>query len=130
MAGYEIRLRIDPIIIYEGWQKDYESLVHAIFEQVTPTRITLGEYRPSSGLAPHIEARFPESPLLQMNSRLVSDGPKLRYPEKKRVAAFRAIVDRIRKENSEVKISLCKEKPAIWKQAEMDSGRLCCNCVG
>ncbi len=129
-AGYEIRLRIDPIIIYEGWRKEYEDLVDAVFRHVTPTRITLGEYRPSKGLVSHIESRFPGSPLLTITGRLVGDGVKLRYPEKKRVAAFRAIIEKIREHNSEVRISLCKENPAIWKQVGMDAGRLCCNCLG
>lgn len=129
-AGYEIRLRIDPIIVYEGWRKDYEDLVNAVFRHVAPARITLGEYRPSKGLANHIESRFPGSPLLTITDSLVSDGVKLRYPERKRVAVFRAIIDKIREHDPEMKISLCKEDPAIWKQAGIDEGGLYCNCVG
>jgi spore photoproduct lyase len=129
-AGYEIRLRIDPIIIYEGWQEDYIGLVDTIFRYVQPTRITIGEYRPSRGLVSHIGSRFPESTLLRINDGLVSDGTKLRYPEKKRVAAFRAIIDRIRQQNAEIPLSLCKENPAIWKQLDMMINGLHCNCLG
>jgi spore photoproduct lyase len=129
-AGYEIRLRIDPIIIYEGWQKEYEDLVDAVFRHVTPARITLGEYRPSKGLVSHIESRFPGSPLLDITAMLINDGVKLRYPEKKRVAVFRAIIDKIKQHYPEMRISLCKENPAIWKQAGIDAGGLYCNCVG
>ncbi|MCX5814498.1 MAG: hypothetical protein NT178_18440 [Proteobacteria bacterium] len=128
--GYEIRLRFDPIIIYEGWKEDYLALVDNIFRYVKPNRITMGEYRPSKGLANHIRSRFPESALLQITNGLISDGVKLRYPEKKRVAAFRAILDRIRQHDSEVKISLCKESPAIWKQLDMKLNGLYCNCLG
>jgi len=129
-AGYEIRLRIDPIIIYEGWQKEYEDLVDAVFRHVTPARITLGEYRPSKGLVSHIESRFPGSPLLDITAMLINDGVKLRYPEKKRVAVFRAIIDKIKQHYPEMRISLCKENPAKWKQAGIDAGGLYCNCVG
>lgn len=129
-AGYEIRLRIDPIIIYEGWQEDYIGLVDTIFQYVQPTRITIGEYRPSKGLVNHIGSRFPESTLLRINDGLVSDGTKLRYPEKKRVAAFQTIINRIRQQNAEMPISLCKENPAIWKQLDMMINGLQCNCLG
>jgi spore photoproduct lyase len=47
-AGYEIRLRIDPIIFYSTWERDYIALIDKIFEYVQPARITIGEYRPSS----------------------------------------------------------------------------------
>jgi spore photoproduct lyase len=129
-AGYEIRLRIDPTIIYEGWQADYIGLVDTIFRYVQPTRITIGEYRPSKGLVNHIGSRFPESTLIRINDGLVSDGTKLRYPEKERVAAFRVIIDRIRHRDTEVPISLCKESPAIWKQLDMRINGLYCNCLG
>jgi spore photoproduct lyase len=129
-VGYEVRLRIDPIIIYEGWQEDYTKLVDKVFQYVSPSRITIGEYRPSRGLANHIASRFPESALLRITEKLVSDGVKLRYPEKKRIAAFRAIIDRIKYHDDEIKISLCKENSTIWKQLGMKINGLYCNCLG
>jgi spore photoproduct lyase len=69
-AGYEVRLRIDPVILYSTWGKDYVSLVDKIFEFVEPTRITIGEYRPSNGLANHISSRFPDSPLLRCKTHI------------------------------------------------------------
>ena len=96
-AGYEVRLRIDPIIFYSTWEKDYFELVDKIFHFVRPARITLGEYRPSNGLANHISSRFPESPLLRVHNNLVKEEGKLRYPKNQRVKMFRAIVEQIRK---------------------------------
>ena len=72
--------RIDPIIFYSTWEKDYRELVNKIFQFVRPARITLGEYRPSNGLANHISSRFPESALLRVHDNLVKEGGKLRYP--------------------------------------------------
>lgn len=114
-AGYEVRLRIDPVILYSTWEKDYSELVDKIFQFVRPTRITIGEYRPSNGLANHIGLRFPNSPLLRINKGLVKEGGKLRYPEDQRVRMFRAIVEKIRKNDPTVDISLCKEPFPIWK---------------
>lgn len=128
-AGYEVRLRIDPVIFYSTWEKDYIELVDKIFQFVRPTRITIGEYRPSNGLASHIGLRFPDSPLLHINKSLVREGGKLRYPEDQRVRMFRTIVEEIRKKDTAVDISLCKEHSSIWKATGLSVKRLSCNCV-
>ncbi|MBW2165086.1 MAG: hypothetical protein JRG74_02985 [Deltaproteobacteria bacterium] len=128
-AGYEIRLRIDPIIFYSTWEKDYIALVDKIFEYVQPARITIGEYRPSNGLAHHISARFPESALLKVNKSLIREGKKLRYPKNLRVKMFGTIIDAIKKHKSDIDISLCKEQPEIWKALGLGMKGLSCNCV-
>ena len=128
-AGYEVRLRIDPVIFYSTWQKDYKALVDKIFQFVQPTRITIGEYRPSNGLANHISSRFPDSPLLRINKHLVREGRKLRYPKAQRVTMFRTIIEAIRKHGPDVHIALCKEQPQIWKAVGLDAKGLLCNCV-
>ena len=128
-AGYEVRLRIDPVIFYSTWEKDYIELVDKIFQFVRPTRITIGEYRPSNGLASHIGLRFPDSPLLRINKSLVREGGKLRYPEDQRVKMFRTIVEEIRKNDPTIDISLCKEPSPIWKAAGLNVKGLSCNCV-
>ena len=128
-AGYEIRLRIDPIIFYSTWERDYIALIDKIFEYVRPARITIGEYRPSNGLAHHISARFPESALLKVNKSLVREGKKLRYPKNLRVKMFGTIIDAIKKHKSDIDISLCKEQPEIWKALGLDMKGLKCNCL-
>jgi len=128
-AGYEIRLRIDPVIYYSTWEKDYVTLVDKIFKYVQPARITIGEYRPSNGLAHHISARFPESALLKVNKSLVREGKKLRYPKNLRVKMFATIIDAIKKYRSDIDIALCKEQPEIWKALGLGMKGLSCNCV-
>jgi len=129
-AEYEIRLRIDPVILYSTWKKDYIELVEMIFSYVKPERITIGEYRPSKGLASHISSRFPNSPLLKINSGLINDGSKLRYPDEHRLAMFKVIIDTIKKHNRKVKVALCKEDIKIWKSLGMQINGLHCNCLG
>lgn len=129
-AGYEVRLRIDPVIFYSTWEKDYITLVEKIFTYVNPERITIGEYRPSKGLAIHINARFPGSSLLKINSKLINDGTKLRYPDEYRLAMFKTIIDAIRKHDKKAKIALCKENVRIWKDLNISINGLYCNCLG
>lgn len=126
---YEIRLRIDPVIWYSTWQRDYSELIEKIFNYVKPARITIGEYRPSKGLAMHIRSRFPESSLLKVTSGLISDGTKLRYPEEYRISMFSTIINAIRKYDNNVKIALCKEDIKIWKDLGMSINSLYCNCL-
>ncbi len=128
-AGYEVRLRIDPVIFYSTWEKDYSELVDKIFRFVRPTRITIGEYRPSNGLANHISSRFPDSPLLKINRSLVKEGKKLRYPKNLRIKMFGTIIEEIKKYGSDIDIALCKEQPEIWKALGLGIKGLSCNCV-
>jgi len=128
-AGYEVRLRIDPVIFYSTWEKDYIALVEKIFEFVRPARITIGEYRPSNGLANHIRSRFPESALLKVNKSLVREGGKLRYPENLRIRMFRTIIEAIKKRRGDIDIALCKENPQIWKPLDLNMRGLKCNCL-
>jgi spore photoproduct lyase len=128
-AGYEVRLRIDPVIFYSTWEKDYMELVDKIFQFVQPTRITLGEYRPSNGLANHIGSRFPDSPLLRINKSMVREGGKLRYNKGQRIEMFRTIIEAIKQNRSDIHIALCKEQPQIWKALGLNMKGLLCNCL-
>ncbi|MBN2562800.1 MAG: hypothetical protein JXQ75_17895 [Phycisphaerae bacterium] len=128
--GYEVRLRIDPVIRYSTWKTDYETLVDKIFSLVQPSRITLGEYRPAEGLSNHIRARFPESSLIKVNGSLVAEAGKLRYPRESRLEMFAAIVKAIRRCDPGIPIALCKESAEVWKAAGLHGNGLCCNCLG
>ncbi len=123
-------MRIDPVIFYSTWEEDYISLVDNIFEYVQPTRITIGEYRPSNGLANHISSRFPDSPLLKINRSLVKEGKKLRYPKNLRIKMFGTIIETIKKYGSDIDIALCKEQSEIWRALGLNMKGLKCNCLG
>ena len=129
-AGYEVRLRIDPVVRYSTWEKDYRRLTEMIFDHVEPSRITIGEYRPAQGLSSHIKTRFPESSLLKINGSLIVEAGKLRYPRGCRIEMFRVIVDGIHHCDKKVQIALCKETPQVWKAAGLDGKELRCNCTG
>ena len=128
-AGYEVRFRIDPVIFYSTWEKDYIELVDKIFQFVQPTRITIGEYRPSNGLANHIGSRFPDSSLLRINKSMVREGGKLRYKKGQRIEMFRTIIETIKQNRSDMNIALCKEQPQIWKALDLNMKGLLCNCL-
>ncbi len=129
-AGYEVRLRIDPVIRYSTWKTDYEALVEEAFSLVRPSRITIGEYRPAEGLSNHIRARFPQSPLIKVNGSLVAEAGKLRYPRASRIEMFAALINAIRRHSARTDIALCKEDNQVWKAVGLNGSGLCCNCLG
>ena len=43
--GYEIRIRIDPMVPVENWDELYARLVDLVFDSFIPERITLGSLR-------------------------------------------------------------------------------------
>jgi len=126
-AGYEIRLRIDPVFYYSTWERDYAQLVDDIADTVKPSVVTIGEYRPACMLGNHIRLRFPDSPLLKIERGLVKDHGKLRYPPERRHAMFAHIVARLRHRGI-TRIGLCKEGAESWRAAGLN-GTFCCNCL-
>jgi spore photoproduct lyase len=126
-AGYEVRIRIDPIIYYSTWKRDYEELVNLLADRLKPSVVTLGEYRPSRGLIDHIRARFPDSPLIRVNATLVKDNGKLRYSPERRAEMFSWIVRCLHRRGIK-RIGLCKESPQSWRAAGL-TGPMACNCL-
>jgi spore photoproduct lyase len=126
-AGYEVRIRIDPIIYYSTWKKDYEELANLLADRLKPSVVTLGEYRPSRGLIDHIRVRFPDSPLIRINGTLVIDNGKLRYSLERRAEMFSWISSCLRRRGIR-HIGLCKESPQSWRAAGI-TGQVSCNCL-
>ena len=48
-AEYPVRVRLDPIVPFEGWEKAYAGTIADIFQKVSPERITLGTLRFEEG---------------------------------------------------------------------------------
>jgi spore photoproduct lyase len=44
-AGYPVRIRLDPIIPFNGWQDAYANTIKRIFSKISPERVTLGTLR-------------------------------------------------------------------------------------
>jgi len=44
-AGYHLRIRLDPIVPFTGWEAAYADTVARIFRKVSPERITIGTLR-------------------------------------------------------------------------------------
>lgn len=140
-AGYPVRVRLDPIVPFEGWEKAYAGTVQRIFARISPERITLGTLRFEDGfynLRKSIFTTGPDLPGMLNNMKPMFE-PKMfegkkrpkegkySFLEEARIKIFDFIIKEIRK-YSECPIALCKESAEVWNQMGLDLSKVQCVC--
>jgi spore photoproduct lyase len=122
-AGYEVRIRIDPIVPVTDWKRHYTGLVEQIFVNFVPSRITLGSLR---GLQSTINGSTDRSWLeyLKENSNW---GKKIDF--KTRYETYVTIINQLKETYNYNDVALCKETLAMWGSLGMDYKKIKCNCV-
>ena len=140
-AGYPVRIRLDPIVPFEGWQDEYSETIKQIFAKINPERITLGTLRFEENFYNMRKSIFttgPDLPNFLENMQPMfspkkfpgKDKPsigKYSFTEKERVEIFAYVLDEIRK-YSDCRIALCKESASVWKKLRMPLSRCSCVC--
>ena len=114
-AGYEVGVRLDPIIIYEGWEEDYRGMVEEILIKLDPKGIdyvSLGSIKLHKLLIDVIRRRFPDSPTVNAEIFPTIDG-KYRYLKFQRVDVYRKIVSWIRRLDENIGIDLSIETDEV-----------------
>ncbi len=97
--GYTIGIRLDPVILYEGWERDYKGMVEGLFSALDTRKIdyiSLGTIKLHKLLIEAISERFPENPIL-FDELVPTDDGKYRYLKFKRVDAYRKIISWIKR---------------------------------
>jgi spore photoproduct lyase len=139
-AGYPLRIRIDPVVPFDGWQRAYADTVARIFQKIAPDRITLGTLRFEEQFYRMRKSMLMTGPeLLQMMEEMVpmfqpmiiqgSKKPKAgkySFTEDKRVEIFDFMIREIRK-HSGCTVALCKESANVWNRLGLDLSQ--CRCV-
>ena len=122
-AGYEVRIRIDPMVPIPDWEKQYISLIEQIFANFVPSRITFGSLR---GLQSTINGCSDKSWLnyLRENSNW---GKKIEFST--RYQMYSALTKHLKEKYNYANIALCKETLAMWAKLGMDYEKIKCNCV-
>lgn len=122
-AGYEVRIRIDPIVPVENWKEHYLQLLGIIFENVIPERITLGSLR---GLQSTINGCSDRSWVKYLKEP--SNWGK-RIDFKTRYEVYSTLIQQLRAKYNFDTIALCKETVQMWDALEMDYHKIWCNCI-
>jgi len=124
-AGYEVRIRIDPMIPVAGWKEKYRELVDQIFEAFVPERITIGSLR---GLQSTINAAKDKSWVKYLSKKEKSNwGKKIEFNT--RYFMFLNIINYLKDKYNYTDIALCKETIGIWNKLGLDYRAIKCNCL-
>lgn len=140
-AGYPVRVRLDPIIPFNGWQEAYTETVRQLFSNLSPERITLGTLRFEEAFYHMRNTLFTTGPELPgLMSEMVPMFPPKRFPgetrpktgkysfsEERRIMLFGFVMNEIRK-YSDCRIALCKESSDVWEKLGLDLSECSCVC--
>lgn len=122
-AGYEVRIRIDPMVPVLGWENAYRQLVDGIFSKFTPSRITLGSLR---GLQSTINEASDKSWVKYLSERS-NWGKRIGFDI--RLGMYKEIIDYLKSTTAYADVALCKETVEIWNRLNLDYKSIQCNCV-
>ena len=139
--GYRLRLRLDPIVPFDGWQQAYATTIKTIFQKVSPERITIGTLGFEPGFYNVRNKIFTTGTdlLTMLNGMKPMLDPKIFAGEKRpkvgkysfsgplRVDNFDFIIKEVRKYSS-CAIALCKESARVWNQLGLDLAKMRCIC--
>jgi len=121
--GYEVRIRIDPLVPVLNWRAAYACLLQDIFANLRPARITLGSLR---GLQSTIN-NCPDKSWVAYLSE--SSGWGRRVDFGLRCEMFGALIEELRETYSFREVGLCKETVSVCQALGMDYRYIKCNCV-
>ncbi len=122
-AGYEVRVRIDPMVPVRHWDRKYTELVDEVFAAFTPSRITLGSLR---GLQSTINNAIDTSWVDYLTEG--SNWGK-RVDGNIRFLMYREVIDHLESTYQYTDVALCKETLGMWDKLGMDYRNIKCNCV-
>jgi len=122
-AGYEVRVRIDPMVPVPEWGKLYVELIEQLFSNFVPSRITLGSLR---GLQTTINGSTDKSWLEYLKEKS-NWGKKVDFSIRRNMYA--TIIDVLKENYNYTDIGLCKETVAMWESLNMDYREIKCNCI-
>jgi DNA repair photolyase len=140
-AGYPVRIRLDPIVPFEGWQEAYSETIKQIFSKINPERITLGTLRfeenfynmrnsiftTGPDLPKFLENMQPMFPAKKFPGKKKPSIGKYSFTEEKRIEIFTYVLNEIRK-YTDCRIALCKESASVWEKLKMPLSRCSCVC--
>lgn len=126
-AGYLIGLHFDPMIYFDGWESEYNNLIHNIFQIVSPDRIawiSIGSLRFNPEMKKTIEQNFPGSKLTS-SEMILGDDRKMRYIKPLRTQMYKQLYKSIswaikaaikeKTANTSPFIYLCMERWNMWE---------------
>ncbi|MBU4311422.1 MAG: hypothetical protein KJ706_01730 [Candidatus Omnitrophica bacterium] len=116
-AGYKISAHFDPVVYFNGWEKEYRKVIDSLFSAIKPKDIawiSIGTLRFNPRVKQVIETRFPGNKILDEELILGYDN-KLRYPYKIRHHIYKSMLEKLFKHSKKLSIYLCMEDVSMWR---------------
>jgi len=115
--GCYVGLHFDPIVVYPGFERDYELMIEEISRTIDLKRViwvSLGMLRfPKKLLDLLLEEK--RKNLLSGEFVRGEDG-KFRYLKKDRIRAYKILYDHLKEKENNLFIYLCMERADVWKE--------------
>jgi len=129
-AGYEVRVRVDPIFPIKNWESHYEDLVYSLLSELSsnPDRITLGTPR---GLAKTlIFAKDRSWERIAFTDQPEYTGWGKKAPKTIRKSVYTFFFDKLVNLGfDKSRIAVCKETKSMWRDLGLNPDQCRCNCV-
>jgi spore photoproduct lyase len=114
-AGYRVAFHFDPLIAYDGAERDYVQLINELFDVVPPQQISfvsMGILRMTPRLRGIARGRFPGDSMLCGEDVLAPDG-RFRAFTPLRLNLYRTLAERFKKAGAEIPAYLCMEPASV-----------------
>lgn len=132
-AGYEVRLRIDPIIPVPKWREGYSALIERVNSIVrqdefdgSPLRVTLGTIRHNPGLRECAGTRGRNAAVFDYATSQDGADGRFRLPPAQRTELYSWFKEKL---GTGVTVALCKETIGVWQSLELSGTAPQCNCA-
>jgi DNA repair photolyase len=128
--GFEVRVRVDPILTPPGWENQYARFVAEVKKKKINFRYwTLGTYREKNAQLDAWRARWglPEMEWQPEDDEMVKDGTHRHLSEERRVEIYTKVTAIIRREFPKARVSLCKETHSVRRALALCNAD--CNCL-
>lgn len=115
--NYRVAFHFDPVIIYEGCEKNYFDVVNKISSSIKPESIawiSIGALRFSEPMKWIMKERFPQSDIMFGELSLCED-KKYRYIRPLRQEIFSRMYIQLKRAFPKAPVYLCMEESYIWQ---------------
>jgi len=129
IAGYDTRVRIDPIFPIADWMLHYGNLLDQILANFTPNKIILGTPRGLWKTIKYAKEAGVDMSWTQCFKEDTSWGKKLAFEQRREIYQF--FYDKLNFAGYPLsQVSICKETVEMWKVLGLHYLPRVCNCYG
>jgi len=127
-AGYEVRLRIDPVIPIPGWKDHYKILLNYIKLNLNceGMRFTIGSIRYFKSLPDFARSRGRNVEVFKVATSCEGADRRMRVTPQLRLEIYSWFCEQLPNNST---IALCKETIEIWKKLGWNPIGIKCNCA-